>query len=163
MRFSLTILLLVIVVHISNAQRIDEVRNEYHAQLFASKDMSALIKKLENRERSCKLNAYYACARMVGAERVLSPIQKLKTFNEGKGILEKEISKKPNDIELRYLRLSIQLNAPDILGYNKAIEKDKLFIIRNFDTLSSSKVKSYIRKLFKNSEQITEDELNKLM
>lgn len=56
------------------------------------------------------------------------PFSKLSVFNEGKNDLQELIEKDKKNTELRLIRLSIQENAPRILGYNDNIEEDREFI-----------------------------------
>ncbi len=58
------------------------------------------------------------------------PMKKISYFNAGKNNLENSILKLPNNTELRYLRLMLQLNIPSVLGYSKNIETDRSFIIK---------------------------------
>ena len=60
----------------------------------------------------------------------------LASFKAGKVKLESAIEKDSANTEYRFLRLMIQENAPKILGYHTALEKDNLYIRKNFKTLS---------------------------
>ena len=61
-----------------------------------------------------------------------TPKNKLDYFKKGALQLEEAIKKDENNIELRFLRLLIQENAPPIVKYNKDIKKDCLFIKEHF-------------------------------
>ena len=70
---------------------------------------------------------------MIGNKR-----NKLATFKAGKIKLETAIEKDSSNAEYHFLRLMIQENAPKILGYHKELEKDNIYIRKNFKTLSPS-------------------------
>ncbi len=61
---------------------------------------------------------------------------KLASFKAGKNKLENAIEKDSTNAEYRFLRLMIQENAPKILGYHAALEKDNIYIRKNFKMLS---------------------------
>lgn len=74
------------------------------------------------------LAGYKASATMVMAKHRADPLSKLSYFNRGKTALEKAIEKDTNNVELRYLRLTIQTNVPSFLGYSSSIENDRVFL-----------------------------------
>ncbi len=73
------------------------------------------------------IEAYQATATCMLAEYDLSPMSKLKYFNEGKKKLEELITIKKG-VENVYLRLLLQLNVPRILSYYKNIEEDVAYL-----------------------------------
>lgn len=78
------------------------------------------------------------------AKHYLNPISKLKTFNNGKKILESAIEKDKLNPELKFLRLSIQENSPSFLGYHNNIKEDKLFLIKCLPTITDDELKKII-------------------
>ena len=71
------------------------------------------------------LFAYNGLAIMRKAEYSFNPYSKLSFFKKGKNKIEKAIKLKPNNPELRFIRLSVQVNIPSFLGYNDEIKSDK--------------------------------------
>ena len=76
----------------------------------------------------------------------LNPYSKIKYFIRGKNALDKAIQLEPKNVELRYLRFSVQTNAPEFLGYMRSIKDDKAFLL---DALTNGK------------DKITDDDLRK--
>jgi hypothetical protein len=70
--------------------------------------------------------------------------KKLKLFKEGKRKLEQAIINDLENVELRFLRLSIQLHTPDVLRYNAQIKSDKQFIESNLEKLKNEQLKKSI-------------------
>jgi len=64
-----------------------------------------------------------------------SPVSKLHLFKEGHKMLESAIKEDPNNTEFRLLRLMIQENSPDFLGYKNDIEKDSEYIRKSYKSL----------------------------
>ncbi len=77
-----------------------------------------------------KLLAYKGTALATSAECVFSPFTKLSRFKEGKAMIEQAIKSDPNNLEARFLRLSVQLSAPSFLDYNSDIETDRSLIVK---------------------------------
>lgn len=80
-------------------------------------------------------NAFAGAMIMKSAGLMKAASKKLKTFKAGKSRFESAFVKDSNNAELRFLRLMIQENAPNILGYHHDLQKDKNFIIAHFNTL----------------------------
>lgn len=69
--------------------------------------------------------AYYASAIMVGSKFTFNPINKLSKFNKGKALLEESLLKATEDLEIRYIRFTMQVKTPMILAYKSKINEDK--------------------------------------
>lgn len=90
------------------------------------------------------IKGYNGAATIIMAKHYLNPISKLKTFNNGKKILESAIEKDKLNPELKFLRLSIQENSPSFLGYHNNIKEDKLFLIKCLPTITDDELKKII-------------------
>jgi len=80
--------------------------------------------------------AYVGTLLMKKAGLLSRPKDKLKAFRLGCTKLETAISRDSTNAEYRFLRLSIQENAPRIVKYNGDIPKDKAYIQLHFKGLS---------------------------
>jgi len=85
---------------------------------------------------------------------------KLKTsyFKEGEKLIELAIGANPENIELRYIRLSVQENAPKIVRYKKDISKDKQLILDNYKSIKNAEIMKYIKGFVSQSVSFTEAE-----
>jgi len=72
--------------------------------------------------------------RKSGLEKI--PAEKLKFFKRGRIKLETAILSDSSNGEYRFLRLTIQENAPKIVKYNSELQKDKIYVKDAFKTLS---------------------------
>ena len=75
-----------------------------------------------------KCEAYLGAALILKAKHINSPISKLSFFRKGRKKLDDVIDKNPNFVEYRWLRYSLQKNAPGFLNYNKNLNMDSLSI-----------------------------------
>jgi hypothetical protein len=96
---------------------------------------------------------YYGAGKLMMAKYLFSPYSKLKTFNEGKLLLESAIQRDSQNVELRFLRLSIQNNSPSILGYNAMKAGDKRYLKERLPLLNDGQLKSLITKYLSTIEQ----------
>lgn len=89
--------------------------------------------------------AYEGVARMAYAKHKLNPYSKYKSFIEGRNLLELAIKTDSQNLEIRFLRYIIQNHAPSFLGYNKSIEDDKSFILKQLPSIKKEDTDLYSR------------------
>ncbi|MCL5246975.1 hypothetical protein M4I21_14230 [Cellulophaga sp. 20_2_10] len=122
--------LLVLIFNLStDCTNLEKVRDQFHT-IKTKEDLKKFI--ANTKETSCsRATPYIASCTMKKAEYTIWPFKKLAYFNEGKKSLEDYIKQHPKDIEAKYVRLLVQTNIPDFLGYNTRIAADKKFINEN--------------------------------
>ena len=128
---------------------------------FASsslEEVNSMLSKLENKKTSSLFRAYKGALFMRKSSLLKTPLQKLDVFKKGMQILESEINKFPKNVEYRFLRLSIQENAPKFLNYYQDIQKDKEIIIKKYKILDKE-MKNIIMEYSKKSEILKTSEL----
>ena len=79
-------------------------------------------------------------------------------FKEGKELLEYAITKEPENVEIRCVRLSVQENVPKITGYKKNIEEDKEFVLDHFDSMTDSGAKNFVQGYVQLSDAFSDTE-----
>ncbi len=109
------------------------------------KQMLKMLDKVNNQQPL--LYGYKGCATMIMAKHSFNPVNKLSYFKRGKNMLERAISSDKNNIELRYLRLAVQLNTPGFLGYKNSIDIDKKFLKDNINNLSDKQLVAMIQSV----------------
>ena len=124
---------------------ISEVRRGFFKVCEKDKKIADWINELQNIEDSSYLIlAYKSAACTMYAEEISGVSNKLKYFNTGRKSLDKIISKHPSDIEPRFLRLTIQMNAPFFLGYSGEIKEDKQVVIRGLLSAEKNKKEPFL-------------------
>jgi hypothetical protein len=118
-----------------------EVASKSEIYVTSLKELSL---KQNNLSQSIK-KAYFGAAEMVSAQYKIMPGKKISTFNNGKKILDQALKNDSLNIEIRYLRFTIQSNCPSFLGYNIDIERDKQFIINNLNDLKTRDKDLYVK------------------
>ena len=79
-------------------------------------------------------------------------------FTEGRDLLEHAIATEPENVEIRCIRLSVQKNVPKITGYRKNIDEDKQFILDNFNTMTDTDAKAFVKGYASQSDAFTDAE-----
>ena len=128
---------------------LDYVRANYDKAVTDKKLCRQMIEDLKDAEQTPLFLAYLGALQTIWANHVFSPMSKLKTFNQGKKNIEKAVSSDKDNAEIRFIRLSVQKNAPSFLGYNSMIKTDEAFLKTHRTKITSELVQSKIDILLK--------------
>lgn len=85
------------------------------------------------RNGSAVLRGYHAVATANLALHTVMPISKYNYFRQGRDMIEEAIVKMPDNVELRFLRLTIQIGTPAFLDYNQHIATDREMILAHLE------------------------------
>ncbi len=147
MKFLFFIFLSTFHIHAHNLSSFRKLYSE--AANDKNKAQLLLIETGKHRLQNIIACGYYGAGKMIMARYYLNPFLKLNTFNEGKKILEASIKNDTAVVELRFLRLTIQINTPSFLGYNSDIKKDKLFLFQSVASINDQQLKTIIYNYLK--------------
>ena len=125
---------------------LDYLRKNYDKAVSDKELCSNMIDELKAEKDNSIYLAYLGGLQTIWANHTMNPISKLRTFNEGKGNLERAVERASDNIEIRFIRLSVQKNAPTFLGYYQQIEMDQAFINKNKDSVTSASLLQLINK-----------------
>jgi len=145
---------------LSPAADLAVVRQKYVAAATSAKEADELYKILESTSNDSPfqtLVAYKGGALALRAKFEKGLLNKKNLFTEGATLLEAVIAENPANYEARVIRLSIQENAPRITGYNKEIDDDKKFIIKNFN-IQKADLKEFTKNFIKLSPSFSKEE-----
>jgi hypothetical protein len=133
----------------SNALSLEVVRNNYQIAVQDKDICLSMIQQLENNHESNVYLAYLGAFQTIWANHTFNPINKLNTFNKGKKNIDKAAKLSPNDVEIIFIRHSVQKNCPGFLGYNDNLKEDEKFLSKNRNSITSATLKNMIEKLLK--------------
>lgn len=105
---------------------LQDIRRDMSA-VFADEDLcDAYIARFkeEGTSGSALLLGYSGALRMAKGKHAFDPISKMIHFGAGKDLLEEAIAQDPTNVELRFLRLTIQVNVPRFMNYSDDREAD---------------------------------------
>ena len=147
----------------SSTLTISDVRSLFKSAAFEENACNKLIFSLKNQASYPQVFvAYKASGLMMNAKYVPNPLDKLTTFSKGKNLLEQTVTKDPNNLEIRFLRLVMQSNAPSFLGYTDAIPRDKKFVLQGLKSETDSELKNMVVAYLQKSEVLTQTEKKQL-
>lgn len=164
-RISILLPLFILFIPFSSAQNInlDALRREYAKANSDSSLCARLYQKItKDNSTDNTIICYKGAVTATMANHTKSKQEKLKLFNTGKKLMEESISKDSNNVELHFIRLTIQTNCPKILGYNKQIERDKNIILSNFSAVNNQVLRSKMSEFLLHSSALSESEKQKI-
>lgn len=132
--------------------QIEDVRVLFHKAQSSQKVCTELIELLEpyNDQNNALFLGYRASATMMMAKHLINPFSKLSYFKKGKLMLEKAIQFDQKNVELIFLRYTIQTNVPSFLNYSDNKENDRMFLLQSLSKMSDQKLKNIISAYLKN-------------
>ncbi len=106
-----------------------------------------IISKLNGTTESAVHKAYLGGFQTIWANHTYNPMTKWNTFSTGKANIEAAVKKDPKNVEIRFIRLSVQKNCPSFLGYSGNITSDKKFLKDNLHTITSEQLKKMVKAM----------------
>ena len=120
--------------------------------------------KDKNGEALPIIQGYAGASETVQASFQRGALNKFEYFVNGKRKLESAIERAPENIELRYLRLTVQYNCPSFLGYRKEIKPDKAMLVKALlnGTQKSGTLHRNIADFLLQTDLLTAEEIQKI-
>lgn len=149
MKFLITLVLLmgIIIPSYGNVDEdIIELRELYYSSTNSRVNTDKLVEYLKDItfNSSTIYKGYKGMSFLLISKHSINPLDKLSFFKLGVLWLESSIENDFCNIELRFLRLSVQNNAPSFLNYNNYIEEDKNYLASNYKYLEDEDLKNRI-------------------
>lgn len=127
----------------------------------------SLYKSLNSEpNRSPLLTCYLGVVQALKAKHAWNPYFKVKYLNDAEKTLKAAVAGQPDNIEIRFMRFSIEHNVPGFLGYTRHLVTDREEIIRqlnrkHYTTADESVVRTIIKFLI-DSKRCTAQETETL-
>ena len=94
--------------------------------------------------------AYLGATEALLAKYAFNPFSKMSFVNSALEKLNKAVALNKNDIEIRYMRFSVESNMPAFLGLNKHIDEDKNTIIKQLCIININRENFEMYQVFAN-------------
>lgn len=148
----------------STAQDLNKIRSAYPKAVQSVENAAKLDAELTkiNSSGKSELLAYKGAISTVKAKFAKKKSEKKDFFKAGVSLIESAVKADPSNIEIRYIRMSVQENSPKFLGYHKNIEADKGFILGHYSNISSKELKGIIKEFVLKSENFSESEKSRI-
>lgn len=145
----------------------NELRNEYFYASFGSDLIEAYNEKIESIEkRTPIIIAYDAATKAVMTRTTWNWFRKLEYLNESRALFIEAVKKDPNNVEIRFLRFTVEDRIPSYLGYSDHMEDDKDIILKyleNYDSKSiNPEISNFLKDRLRDSQAFTQKELVKI-
>ncbi|MEL7145015.1 MAG: hypothetical protein AAFO69_01500, partial [Bacteroidota bacterium] len=101
--------------------------------------------------------AYQAASFALLAKKTWNPIEKISSMNRYGKLMDKAIANAPDNIEIRFLRLSIDHNTPMVMGRHRNVVIDKAQILLLLKPIIKFELDSHFNRFilyFLRTEQI---------
>lgn len=98
-----------------------EITNDLFQELSALKSQDPLIW------------AYIATLEGLKAKHSWNPYNKLKFVSRSQKLIAKAVEARPDDLEIRFMRFSLQHYTPEFLGFSKNLDEDRQVIHRLYE------------------------------
>lgn len=130
MRFLIIAIIVFFHINLTHAQDLSQIRADYVVAINDSEKADELYAQLSSIKNPDPLIlAYFGASKAVKAKHDWNPVNKLNYIKEAFNTVNQAVSKKPDQMEIRFLRFSLAYYVPSFLGYSKNIEIDKKKII----------------------------------
>jgi hypothetical protein len=139
---------------------LSQVRKDFKLATNDRESALALRDKLEtvSREDNTVLVAYKGAVTALTAKYTKDNAERKDLFKNGVLLLEYAVAQKPDNIEIRCLRLGIQENSPKFLKYRSNLDEDKIFILNNYQKTTSQAVKDFVKAYILQSTEFNTEE-----
>ncbi|WP_157943744.1 MULTISPECIES: hypothetical protein [Arenibacter] len=137
-----------------------QIRKDFKLATNNRESALALRDKLEpiTKEDNKLLVAYKGAVMALSAKYTKENVERKNLFKNGVTLLEYAVSQKPDNIEIRCLRLSIQENSPKFLKYKSNIQEDRTFILNHYEKTNSQAVKDFVSSFILQSTEFNTEE-----
>jgi hypothetical protein len=85
------------------------------------------------KNKSALINGYMGTLQALKAKHAWNPYFKIKHLNDCQKTFTDAVQRDPHNIEIRFMRFSIEHNVPGFLGFNKNLTADREEIIKQVD------------------------------
>ncbi|MFN3404474.1 MAG: hypothetical protein ACK40G_10300 [Cytophagaceae bacterium] len=144
MRVWITAVILFISFEINAQQKqkinMNDLRLKYKASVENSALNDSLYEALKNFGKPAVILAYKGGTEALKAKHSSNPYKKLQLLKNSLNTLAAAVAADPDNIEIRFIRYSIEDNLPAFLGMSEHLAEDKAAIIKNFDNPENLKM-----------------------
>lgn len=100
----------------------------------SSKTTDSLYKNLDGlKNRTSLISGYIGTLQALKAKHTWNPYFKIKYLNDAEKTYKAAVTGDPSNIEIRFMRFSVEHNVPGFLGYTKNLVADRTEIIKQID------------------------------
>ncbi|MFY0601310.1 MAG: hypothetical protein JXR03_16660 [Cyclobacteriaceae bacterium] len=108
---------------------IHEIRKSFHSALLNEENIETFHSLMDsNVDTEPTIVAYQAVSKALMAQKVWNPIDKYIYIKNFHSLMDKALKEDSLNLEIRFLRFSVEYHIPPWLGYSEHLEEDIKFI-----------------------------------
>ncbi|MEM7550251.1 MAG: hypothetical protein AAF363_11270 [Bacteroidota bacterium] len=169
MKVRILLFLLFFSCSLSKAQDYDlqMIRATFFNLTFDSKNTPAFYDQLQTIEDPMPIiKAYLGATQALMVKHVWSPFGKWKYLRMSEKTLTEAVNNSPKNVEIRFIRFSVEKNIPHMFGFSEHLEGDKAYILDNIKRFDVSDLDEdyldYIINFFEEQGELTQMELERI-
>ena len=124
-----------------NESSLSSLRTEY---LEALRDYLNAQKVYESflkvEQPTAKILAYQGALEAIMTKTTWNIFKKMSYLNKSEESFKRAVKLALNDIEIRFMRLAVQYEIPEYLGYSRDMESDRKFIVQNIASFKAQSI-----------------------
>ncbi len=123
------------------------IRTTYKEALNSSSKADKLVEQTASQKTTSGLyRAYYGTGLALQAKHSWNPATKISKAKNAATELNQAVNAASNNLEVRFLRFSYEVNVPTVVGITKHLATDKAFILANLNKSNPiwSTIKSFL-------------------
>lgn len=125
-----------------SAKDINQIRKDYINAINNSEVADKLCKHLQEiKNPDALMLAYLGSVQAIKGKHAWNPVNKMSYLKQGFATIDKAVVKDANQLEVRFLRFSLQYYVPAFLGYSKNLIADKNKIVSILKTTDPNALK----------------------
>jgi hypothetical protein len=110
----------------NNQQDLKQLRKKLILAIDNGQTTDSLYKILDKEPKKTALTiAYLGALDALKAKHSWNPYSKIKYLNVSEKLMQQAVAEEPHNIEILFMRFSIQHNVPGFLGYGKNLVRDR--------------------------------------
>ena len=160
MKFLISIFLLLAP---ASTNLVETIRIQYPNASASAQNSTQLAESLASISKSDEptLVAYKGASLAIESKFISNFSTKTTKLKTGVDLIEYAVLNDSSNIEIRFIRLSIQENLPAIVNYNRNKKEDKIFIVNNLNS-QQLPLREYLKNFIKNSKSLSAKEVQQL-
>ena len=131
---------------------LEDIRSNYELAVADEEICRAMIQHLGHHRGDEVQLAYLGGFQTMWANHVSNPITKLNSFNKGKNHIDSAAKLAPDNLEVIFIRYSVQKNSPGFLGYKHHLAEDRIFLTENLSKIPSPTLRRMVENVLGFSE-----------
>jgi hypothetical protein len=126
-----------------------------------AQELDKLVREVNSKSLPLLL-CYKGANEMIKAKHSFNPIAKLDQFSRGKNFISTAFSRDSLNLEMRFIRFSLQSNLPGFLGYRGYLKTDKIYILGHLADCPDADLKHMVTNYLTNSASLTPEEMKQI-